>query len=301
MEMRHIAAILILAGACFAADAKHDPTQIGERNVAHGINFYSIEKEIALGRQLAIEVAKQTRLVEDLTVSEYINRLGQSIARNSDVRFPVTFHLIDSEEINAFTLPGGYIFVSTGLLRLSDNEAELASAIAHELGHAAARHATRLASRNRLIDWGTLPFAVLGGGAGVAVKEALMVAAPVTMFHFSREFETEADLLGLEYLWKSGYDPNASVDLFERVEATEQRQPGKVARLFRTHPITPDRIRKTQEEIDKLLPSRGEYIINTSEYEAIRERLNETAPQRKPESEDPHRPTLRRTQFVPDE
>jgi predicted Zn-dependent protease len=254
----------------FARDKKKDPTEIGDRNVSKGLNFYTLDQEMALGKQLAIEVEKQAKIVDDPIVSEYLNRLGQNLARNSDVTFPVTFKLIEGDEINAFTLPGGYVFVNTGLLMLSANEAELASAIAHELGHAAARHATRQASRNRLASVGTIPLAILGGPAA---QLAMNAAMPMAFLKFSREFETEADLLGIQYLWKSGYDPTASIDLFEALESTEKRQPGSVSKLFRTHPLTPDRIEKTQKNIDMLLPSRAEYVLNTSEYEDIRARV----------------------------
>ncbi len=268
-------AILVLAtlSMCVPAvanDKKKDPTEIGDRNVSKGLNFYSLDQEMALGKQLSIEVEKQAKIVDDPIISEYINRLGQNLARNSDVNFPVTFKLIEADEINAFTLPGGYIFINTGLLELSGDEAELASAIAHEIGHAAARHATRQASRDKLVSMGTLPLAVL---AGPAARVAMNAAMPMAYMRFSREFETEADLLGLQYLWKSGYDPSATVDLFEALASTEKRQPGSVSKLFRSHPLTPDRIEKTQKNIDKLLPARAQYVLNTSEYEEIRARL----------------------------
>ena len=276
--MRSLLATIVLLGAALpagAADARlKDPGAIGARSVSGSLNFFSIEKEIALGRQLAIEVEKQARLVDDAILTEYINRIGQNLVRNSDVEFPVTFRLIESDEVNAFTLPGGHIFINTGLIRISGNEAQLASAIAHELGHAAARHATRQATRSDLIEAGTLPLAVIGGWAGLAAREVATAAAPMALFNFSREFETEADLLGVEYLWKAGYDPGASVDLFEAVESTERRHPGSVSQLFRSHPLTSDRIAKTEKNIDSLLPARGEYVVNTSEYEEMRERLN---------------------------
>ena len=275
-------------------DKKRDPNEIGDRNVAKGLNRYSIAQEMALGKQLSIEVRKQARVVDDSIVSEYINRLGQNLVRNSDVTFPVSFTLLEGEEINAFTLPGGFVFVNTGVLKLSDNEAELASVLAHELGHAAARHATRQATRNDIIAAGTLPLMVLGGWGGLAARQLATLAAPMAFFHFSREFETEADLLGIQYLWKAGYDPNASVDMFERVESTERRQPGSVSKLFRTHPLTPDRIEKTQKNIGELLPSRPEYVINTSEYEDVRARLNDLAQQHQPETKDHQHPTLKR-------
>ncbi len=289
-----LAALPLAVLPAFAADKKKDPSEIGDRDVAGKLNVYSIEKEMALGKQLAIEVRKQARIVDDPIVSEYISRLGQNLARNSDVTFPVSFTLIDADDINAFTLPGGFIFINTGTLRLSDNEAELASVLAHELGHAAARHATRQATRNDLISAGTLPLFLFGGWTGLLAHSAAGLASPMFMFHFSRAFETEADLLGIQYLWKAGYDPTASVDMFERVESTERKQPGSVSKLFRTHPLTADRIVKTQKNIDELLPGRDTYVINTSEYEAIRARLAEISQQRKPDPKDRDHPTLRR-------
>jgi predicted Zn-dependent protease len=277
-----------------AADKKKDPNEIGDRDVSKGTNFYSLDKEIALGKQLSIEIRKQARIVDDPMVAEYVNRLGQNLARNSDVTFPVSFTVIDSDEINAFTLPGGFVFINTGVMRLSDNEAELASVMAHELGHAAARHATRQATRNELISMSTIPMAVVGGWAGLIGRQLIGVAGPMSFFQFSRAYETEADLLGIQYLWKTGYDPNASVDMFERVESTERKQPGSVSKFFRTHPPTPDRIEKTQKNIDTLLPSRTEYVLNTSEYEDVRARLDAILQQRKPDGKDANRPTLRR-------
>jgi predicted Zn-dependent protease len=286
---------LPLLAADKSADKKKDPTEIGDRNVAGRFNnFYSIDKEIALGKQLSIEVHKQARVVDDPIVAEYVNRLGQTLTRNSDVTFPVSFTLIDADDINAFTLPGGFIFINTGMFRLSDNEAELASVAAHELGHAAARHATRQATRSDLIAASTIPLTIFGGWMGLLARPAASIAEPMALFHFSREFETEADMLGVQYLWKSGYDPNASVDMFERVESTERRHPGSVSKLFRTHPLTADRIEKTQKNIDQLLPSRQEYVLNTSEYEGVRARLAELALERKPDAKEQNHPTLRR-------
>jgi len=290
---------LVLAGLSVfvplqAADPKKDPGGIGERNVSKGLNRYSLEQEIALGKQLAIEVQKQAHVIDNPVVSEYVNRLGQNLARNSDVSFPVSFTLLEGDEINAFTLPGGHIFLNTSVVRLSDNEAELASVLAHELGHAAARHATRQATRNDVISLSSLPLLLLGGWGGLAARQAAGVFAPMAIFHFSRAFETEADLLGIQYLWKAGYDPTAAVDMFERLESTERKQPGSVSKLFRTHPLTPERIAKTQKDIGELLPLRSEYVLNTSEYEDVRARLAEITEQRKADAKDAGRPTLRR-------
>jgi predicted Zn-dependent protease len=268
-------AAIICAAPSFAGPKpkKKDPTTIGDRNVSKGLNFYSLEQELALGKQLAIEVERETKIVDDPVVSEYINRLGQNLARNSDVTFPLSFKLIESDDINAFTLPGGYVFINSGLFKLSANEAELAAALAHEIGHAAGRHATRQASRNQLIGLGAIPLSIFGGIGGLAARQAVNLAEPMAFLKFSREFENEADLLGLQYLWKAGYDPSASIDLFEALASTERRQPGSVAKLFRTHPLTPDRIEKTQKNIAAILPSREQYVLNTSEYEEVRARL----------------------------
>jgi len=288
----------LLAAEKKPADKKKDPGQIGERNVTGRFNnFYSIEKELALGKQLSIEVRREAHIVDDPIVAEYVNRLGQTLARNSDVTFPVSFTLIDSEEINAFTLPGGFVFLNTGMFKLSDNEAELASVLAHELGHAAARHATRQATQRELMAAATIPLVLFGGGVGMLARPAAAVAGPMAFFHFSREFESEADLLGVQYLWKSGYDPNASVDMFERVESTEREKPGSVSRLFRTHPLTGDRIEQTQKNIDSILPSRENYVLNTSEYEEVRARLNDLLLAHKTAAgKERTAPTLRRAQ-----
>jgi len=296
---RHLASALLIAALPLAAadkkaDKKKDPSEIGERNVAGSLNIYSLDKEMALGKQLAIEVRKQAKIIDDPIVAEYINRLGQNLARNSDVTFPVSFTLIDADDINAFTLPGGFVFINTATLRLSDNEAELASVLAHELGHAAARHATRQATRNDMITAGTIPLVLFGGWGLLAHQATSSLVGPMAMFQFSRAFETEADLLGIQYLWKTGYDPNAIVDMFERVESTERKQPGSVSKLFRTHPLTGDRIEKTQKDIGELLPGRSEYVLNTSEYEAIRNRLADLTQRHKPDPKTPERPTLKR-------
>jgi beta-barrel assembly-enhancing protease len=297
---RHFASVLLVAALPLvvadkklaAADKKKDPTEIGERNVAGAFNIYSLDKEMALGKQLAIEVRKQAKIIDDPIVAEYINRLGQNLARNSDVTFPVSFTLIEADDINAFTLPGGFIFINTGTFRLSDNEAELASVLAHELGHAAARHATRQVTRNDIITVGSIPLLLFGGWGILAHQAASSLAGPMAMFHFSRAFETEADLLGIQYLWKTGYDPTAIVDMFERVESTERKQPGSVSKLFRTHPLTGDRIEKTQKNIDELLPGRSEYVLNTSEYEDVRARLGGLSQQHKPDPKEREHPTL---------
>jgi predicted Zn-dependent protease len=241
-----------------------------------GINLYSIPQEIELGRRMAAEVETQAHMVDDPIVSEYVNRLGQNLAKQANAPFPVAVKMIQSSEINAFTLPGGYVYVNSSVLMMADNEAEFASVIAHEIGHAAARHATRQESGGQLAKILSTPLGMLIPGlGGVAARQAAGVAAPVTSLHFSRAFETEADRLGVHYLYGAGYDPAASIDMFEKIASTERATPGLVAKLFLSHPPTQDRIRKTQAEIRKLNPERGSYILNTSEFESIRKRLND--------------------------
>ena len=286
-------ALLLVASASFAGDKKKDPGEIGNRDVGKGINFYSIEKEIALGQQLALEVEKQAKMVDDAIVGEYINRLGQNLVRNSDAKMPVAFKVIDDDSVNAFTLPGGHVFVNSGLIRVAETEAELAGAMAHEIGHVAARHITRQETRAQLANIATTPLILLGGWTGYAVRQAAGVGIPMTFLSFSRAFEGEADLLGLEYMYKAGYDPTASIDIFERIEALQKTKPGLVAKIFSTHPMTLDRIRDAQKNINEILPNKPEYVVNTSEYNEMRGRVIAQRQRRKKEAADPSKPTLR--------
>jgi predicted Zn-dependent protease len=241
-----------------------------------GINLYSIPQEIELGRRMSAEVETQAHIVDDSIVSEYVNRIGQNLAKQANAPFPVKVKMIQSSEINAFTLPGGYVYVNSSILMMADNEAEFASVIAHEIGHSAARHATRQESRGQLAKILGGPLSVLIPGlAGVAARQAAGMAAPVTSLHFSRAFETEADRLGVHYLYDAGYDPAASIDMFEKIASTERATPGRVAKLFLSHPPTQDRIKKTQAELRKLNPERSSYVLNTSDFETIRKRLND--------------------------
>jgi predicted Zn-dependent protease len=268
-------AVLIPAAILCANDAnkKNDPSEIGNRKVAGGPNFYSIERELALGRQLSLEVERQAKLFDDPIVSEYVNRVVQNLARHSDVTFPVSIKIVESDQPNAFTLPGGHMFIDTGLIRLTESEAELAATLAHELGHVAARHATRQATQSTIANIATIPLSILGGPAGMLARNAASIAMPMSFLKFSRVFETEADDLGLQYMYEAGYDPSGSVDIFERLESLERKKPGTIAQLFNTHPMTSDRIQKAQKNIQLQLPARDEYVINTSEYENMRSRM----------------------------
>ena len=275
-------------------NSKEDVSKIGDRDVGKAINFYSIEKEIALGRQLAEEVERTAKIVEDPVISEYVNRIGQNIANNSDARVPFTIKVIDSDEVNAFALPGGFFYVNTGLIELAEDEAELAGVMAHEIAHVAARHGTRSATRSQLVQIATIPLMFIGGWAGYGIQQAANFAIPMTMLKFSREFEEAADFLGVQYMYKAGYDPASMVQFFERLKAQEKKRKNFVAKAFSSHPMTKSRIKKVQKAIDEILPEQAEYAVTTSEFDDVKGRIAQLNARRKPTHEDPNRPTLRR-------
>ncbi|MBS1857255.1 MAG: M48 family metalloprotease [Acidobacteria bacterium] len=297
--MKRSAVFLLLGSLCASAlgakgkQQKLSPDDIGHSDPGKGVNFYSIEKEMALGKQLAAEVERQAKIVDDPVVAEYINRLGQNLAHNSDAQVPFTCKVIDSTEVNAFALPGGFLFVNTGLILRAGDEAELAGVMAHEIAHVAARHGTKQATRGQLANLASIPLIFLGGWAGYGIQQAASVAVPMGFLKFSRGMEQQADTLGLEYMYKAGYDPTAFVDFFERIETLEKKKPGAVAKVFSTHPPTEDRVRRTQSEIQQLAPL-PEYVLDTSEFHQVRDRLAMLLRERKGDIKDDNRPTLLR-------
>ncbi len=277
-----------------AADDRKGPDEIGNTDPGKGVNFYSIEKEIALGKQMAQEVERQARLIEDPVVTEYVNRLGQNLVRNSDAKVPFTIKVLDSSEVNAFALPGGFMFVNSELILRAGNEAELAGVLAHEIAHVAARHGTKQATRGQLVNIASIPLIFFGGWAGVAIRQAAGLAVPLGFLKFSRGMERQADHLGLDYMYKAGYDPLAFLDFFERIQSLEKRKPGTVAAIFSSHPPTGDRIKRAQAEIQNELKPLPEYVLDTSEFHEVRDRLAMLERRRKGERHDDNRPTLRR-------
>jgi predicted Zn-dependent protease len=275
-------------------DKKKDTDQIGNREVDKGINFYSLEKEIGLGKQLAQEVERQAKVIDDPVIAEYVNRVGQNLVRNSDAKVPFTIKVLDTEEVNAFALPGGFFFVNSGLILKAESEAELAGVMSHEIAHVAARHGTKQATRGELANLMTIPLIFMGGWAGYAIRQGAGLAIPMGFLTFSRSFEREADYLGLQYLYKSGYDPTAFVDFFEKIQSLEKKKPGSISKVFATHPMSDDRIKAAQNEIQTILSPKPEYVVNTSEFNDVKARLAMMHNKRKPEAEDPNRPRLRR-------
>jgi predicted Zn-dependent protease len=289
-----ISAIFLLSFSLPADDKEKNPDDIGNRDVSKGLNWYSIEKEIALGKQMAQQVERQAKLVDDPVISEYVNRVGQNLVRNSDAKVPFTIKVIDGEEVNAFALPGGFFFVYSGLILKADTEAELAGVMAHEIAHVAARHGTRQATRGQVAQLATIPLIFMGGWAGYGIRQAASVLVPVGFLSFSRQFESEADMLGLQYMYKTGYDPEAFVDFFEKIQSMEKKKPGTMAKVFSTHPPTDDRIVAAQKNIQELLKARPEYVVTTSEFNDVKTRLAMLHGRRKIDDRDSNRPRVRR-------
>jgi predicted Zn-dependent protease len=281
------------------ADSKKknsDVDEIGNRNINKGnLNMISIEKEIALGKSLAQEVERSVKLLNDPEINEYVNRVGQNLVRNSDAKVPFTIKVVDSDEINAFALPGGFFYVNSGLVTAADEESELAGVMAHEIAHVAARHGTEQYTKATIAQYATIPLIFMGGGLGYGLYQAAGFLIPLKFLQFSRAAETEADYLGLEYMYKTGYDPTAFVSFFEKIQAQEKKKPGKLAVAFSTHPPTQDRIEKTETNIASILPNRDQYIINTSEFDSIKGKLIAMENRKKPaDGEKSNKPTLKR-------
>ena len=279
--------------------SKDDVDAIGNRNVGkRGLgDWYSTDTEIKMGKQYAMMVEQTARMVQDPVINEYVNRIGQNLVRNSDAKVPFTIKVIDSDEINAFALPGGFFYVNSGLILAADEEAELAGVMAHEIAHVAARHAMQQMTRAQYANMATIPLIFVGSwGIYEAASMAINLALPLTFLKFSRNFESEADFLGVQYMYKTGYDPQAFVTFFEKIEAKNKKQPGTLARAFSSHPPTPERITKTQEEIRRILPSQPEYVLDTSEFDSVKARLASIQNRKKAlPNADPDKPTLRKT------
>lgn len=275
-----------------------DVNAVGTRNIGgRGLgNWYSTESEIKMGKQYADEIEKSTKMITDPVVTEYINRVGQNIVKNSDCKVPFTIKVIDTDEINAMALPGGFFYVNSGLILAADEEAELAGVMAHETAHVCAHHAAREMTRMNYAQLGTIPLIMMTGytWTGYGIYEAVNIAIPMTFLMFSREFEAQADFLGVQYMYRAGYDPQAFVTFFEKIQNLEKQKPGAVAKAFSNHPQTPDRIQHTQEEIAKILPAKDEYLVTTSEFDDVKARLARIENKRKLLTPKNGKPTLRR-------
>jgi len=274
-----------------------DVSAVGNRDIGgRGLgNWYSTDTEIKMGKTYADEVEKSSKLITDSVVTEYVNRIGQNIVKNSDCKVPFTIKVIDSDEINAFALPGGFFYVNSGLILNADEEAELAGVMAHETAHVCAHHAVREMTRMNYAQLGTIPLIFIGGWTGYGIYEAASIGIPITFMHFSREFESQADYLGVQYMYRAGYDPQAFITFFEKIQALEKRKPGAVAKVFADHPQTPDRILHSQDEIAHILPARDEYMVTSSEFDDVKARLARIENKRRlTDTKGVTRPSLRR-------
>jgi hypothetical protein len=274
-----------------------DVSAVGNRDIGgRGLgNWYSTDTEIKMGKTYADEVEKSSKLITDSVITEYVNRIGQNIVKNSDCKVPFTIKVIDSDEINAFALPGGFFYVNSGLILNADEEAELAGVMAHETAHVCAHHAVREMTRMNYAQLGTIPLIFIGGWTGYGIYEAASIGIPITFMHFSREFESQADYLGVQYMYRAGYDPQAFITFFEKIQALEKRKPGAVAKVFADHPQTPDRILHSQEEIEHILPARDEYMVTSSEFDDVKARLARIENKRRlTDTKGVTRPSLRR-------
>lgn len=289
--------------ACPAPQTKpprsdEDITAIGHRNVGKGINLYSLEKEKKLGEQLAKEVERSSKILDDPVVSEYMNRIGQKIAQNSDVRQPITIRVIDSDRIDALTLPGGFQYINTGLILQTDGEAELAGVIARGIAHTAIRSFTKEATKGELMQLATIPLILLGPGgwAGNGIYDGLDLSIPVTYLKFRRDAERAADYFGLQYLYKAGYDPESYTRFLER--AWPEPPTGKnknAAKVFSLFPPLTERLQSMNKEIATILPPQDAAIVTTIEFEDIRDRLRALkANQAVGPARDPSKPALRK-------
>jgi predicted Zn-dependent protease len=317
MNSRPTMPILILAITTFASphslsarpapQTKDSPSDsdinaIGHRNLGKGVNLYSFEREKRLGKQLAQEVERSSKLVDDPVVIAYLDRIAQNIAKNSDAQFPITVRLIDSDALNAFTLPGGFQYINSGLILQTEGEAELVGVLAHGIAHTALRSSTRGATKGEetqiaaMVGSIFIPYSL----SSYAMYQGLNLTIPLSFLKFSREAERAADFLGLQYMYKAGYDPHSYVTFFERIQADEKRRPGTIPKVFSTHPPTPDRIENAQKEIATILPQRDTAIVSSSEFQEVKERLRAWRSQRTQNPEqDGKKPILRKLKDNP--
>jgi predicted Zn-dependent protease len=277
----------------------NDVSAVGDRKIGgRGLsNWYSTSTEMGWGAHYSQEVEKTAKIIQDPVIEEYVNRIGQNIVKNSDAKVPFTIKVIDTDEINAFALPGGFFYVNSGLIMAADNEAELAGVMAHEIAHVAAHHQAREMTRMNYANIGTVPLIMMTGYSmnGYMLYEAASVAIPMTFLQFQRDFEEQADWLGIQYMYRAGYDPQEFIAFFEKIEALEKQKPGILSKAFSTHPQTPARVARSQREIATILPPRCEYVVDTSEFHDVKARLARLENKRKLQNgKGANQPTMRR-------
>jgi len=289
MSRSRMQVIALLGIFCLAAlpvragdDKKNDVDEIGNRKVAHK-SIISEEKEIAIGKQYSVEIERSAKLLTDPVINEYVNRVAQNVARNSDLKIPLTVKVIDDPSLNAFALPGGFLYVNTGLIMAAEEEDQVAGVIGHEIAHVAARHWASQMTKMTFAQFAMLPliFIPMSYPVYMGVMEAYMQGVPLAFLKFNRGAEAEADYLGIQYMYKAGYDPNSYVAFFGKVMEEERRMPGSMPQVFMDHPPTGDRIIKCEEEIKQILPKKEQYLVSTSEFDDVKGRLQQVISNRK--------------------
>ncbi|HEX8119144.1 MAG TPA: M48 family metallopeptidase [Pyrinomonadaceae bacterium] len=294
------------SGAGRPLSEKEDPRLIGKRNINKGLLIPKlaggIDKEVSLGRQLAAQVDREAKFIDDPVITEYINRVGQNVVLHSDSKIPFTIKVIDSDEVNAFALPGGFFYVNKGLILAADNEAEVAGVMAHEIAHVAARHAMENQAKGMLAEIGLLAGSIfLGGLGGMLINQGAQFGALLGFMKFNRSAESEADMLGVQYMWAAGYDPNAMSTMFEKLAAKNKKKPGTFSKLFESHPQSLDRMEATRLLVARF-PDKEEYVLSSSEFNRVKARLLRLSNARASSAGDiapgddgaPGRPTLKR-------
>jgi len=299
-----IALTFVMAVALYASDRRHgDVENIGNRDITGRVwgifpNFVSLEKEIQLGQQVATEFEQTAKLIEDPVVCDYIDRVGQNLVKHSDAKVPFHIKVVDTDEVNAFAFPGGFFYVNKGLILAAENESELAGVMAHEISHVCARHATARMTKGYVLQIASIPALFVGGyWTQTLIYQGLGLGINLELLGITRDSEKEADQLGIQYMWNTGYDPNGFVSFFEKLQAQEKTKPGKLGGFFRTHPYTEDRIAASMDE-ERYLPEKDNYIVNTSEFDRVKARLLAIDNAMKADSQaaavDQKRPTLKR-------
>jgi predicted Zn-dependent protease len=281
----------------WGSDKKKDVDAIGDRRVAHR-SIISEQKEIAIGKKYATEIDHSARIIKDPVINEYVNRVAQNVARNSDLKIPLTVKVLDDPSINAFALPGGFLYVNSGLLKAANEEDQLAGVIAHEIAHVAARHWASQMTKATILQYAMIPlmFTPMSFPVYIGLSQGLNMGIPLAFLKFSRDDEAEADFLGIQYMYKAGYDPNAYVAFFGKIVQEARSSPGSVPSIFSDHPPTPDRIIKAEKEIKTLLPQKPEYLVSTSEFSDMKTRLEGVMSMRKKMEKDEGGPTLQKRQ-----
>jgi predicted Zn-dependent protease len=237
-----------------------------------GFNLISIEEEWQMGAQLSQEVARQVRFNNDPSVNAYVRSLGDRIVRQAAPPFnqlPWTFHVVQDPAINAFAIPGGHVYINTGLIANADNAAELAGVMAHEIAHVLARHSTEQISRQYGLS--AIAGAVLGQNPGALAQIAAQIAAGGAMARFSREAEREADEIGIQAMAAAGFNPLGMATMFEELmEQSKGGTPGRVEQFFSTHPLTAERVRDARNRAARI-GERG--MMDEPEFQSIRSRV----------------------------